>query len=117
MGIDNTVRMHLKRECLNYLRSHPRSIQLGVTNVEDLCLSLGKLLCLIGGTLDGNDCDKSVPLGQDAESIVNLGQHFREVALLIMMDVKAAKTSGLEATLKSFQAQINLLNAQIGGRR
>jgi len=66
--------------------------------------------------LDGNDCDKSVPLGQDAESIVNLGQHFREVALQ-MMDVKAAQTSGLEATLKSLQAQINHLNSQIGGRR
>ena len=59
------VRSHIKAELLNYLDVHPHNIQLGISDVADLALSVGKLLSWLGAHLDADDIATRLPMERD----------------------------------------------------
>lgn len=101
-------RSHIKAEILNFLDCHPHGIQLGTTSLEDLALSVGKLLSWLGGHLDADDVATRLPIGARQNSIVHLGAQYRSVALEIM-DAKPKQKRKASLTIEDLMERVAAL--------
>ena len=105
------IRSHIKAELLNYLDVHPHNIQLGISDVADLALSVGKLLSWLGAHLDADDVATRLPMGARQNSIQHLGAQYRAVALeLIERRTKRKRSSSL--TLEDLLERVSTLEGK-----